>query len=70
MSANKMCKRTQIGGEKMLKNLIGEMAKRNVTMNDLAVLLGIHRNSIANKVPVIRARSACVHLRSPRRVDK
>lgn len=34
----------------MLKNLIGEMAKRNVTMNDLAVLLGMHRNSIANKV--------------------
>lgn len=31
-------------------NLKGEMAKRNVTIESIAELLGIHRNSVANKV--------------------
>lgn len=32
------------------KNLRGEMAKRKVSIEDLAELLGIHRNSVANKL--------------------
>lgn len=31
-------------------NLRGEMAKRRVSIEDIANLLGIHRNSAANKV--------------------
>ena len=31
-------------------NLRGEMAKRNVSIENIAELLGIHRNSVANKV--------------------
>lgn len=31
-------------------NLIGEMAKRNITIECIAVLLGVHRNSVANKL--------------------
>lgn len=31
-------------------NLIGEMAKRRITINDIAELLGVHRNSVANKL--------------------
>ena len=31
-------------------NLKGEMAKRNVTIESISELLGIHRNSVANKV--------------------
>lgn len=31
-------------------NLRGEMAKRRVSIEDISGLLGIHRNSVANKV--------------------
>lgn len=31
-------------------NLKGEMAKRNVTNESIAHLLGIHRNSVYNKI--------------------
>ena len=31
-------------------NLIGEMAKRNISINAIADTLGIHRNSVANKI--------------------
>lgn len=31
-------------------NLKGEMAKRNVSIENIANLLGIHRNSVANKI--------------------
>ena len=31
-------------------NLKGEMAKRNITAEKFAQLLGIHRNSVANKI--------------------
>lgn len=31
-------------------NLRGEMAKRKITIEDLAAYLGIHRNSVANKL--------------------
>lgn len=31
-------------------NLKGEMAKKNITMEELSKLLGIHRNSVANKI--------------------
>lgn len=31
-------------------NLKGEMAKRNVTNESIAILLGIHRNSVYNKI--------------------
>lgn len=31
-------------------NLKGEMAKKNVTIEEIAKLLGIHRNSAANKI--------------------
>lgn len=31
-------------------NLRGEMAKRKVSIEDLAELLGIHRNSVSNKL--------------------
>ena len=31
-------------------NLKGEMAKRNVTIEEIAQLLQIHRNSVANKI--------------------
>lgn len=31
-------------------NLIGEMAKRKVSKEDLSKLLGIHWNSVANKI--------------------
>lgn len=34
----------------MLANLIGELAKRRITNQELAELLGLHRNSIANKL--------------------
>ena len=34
----------------MRANLVGEMAKRGVSINDLATLLGLHRNSVANKL--------------------
>ena len=34
----------------MRANLIGEMAKRSISINDIAKLLGIHRNSVANKL--------------------
>lgn len=34
----------------MKVNLIGEMAKRKISINDVAVLLGIHRNSVTNKL--------------------
>jgi hypothetical protein len=30
--------------------LKGEMAKRNVTIENIAELLGMHRNSVANKI--------------------
>lgn len=30
--------------------LRGEMAKRKVSIEDIATLLGIHRNSVANKL--------------------
>lgn len=31
-------------------NLKGEMAKRNVSIEDISKLLGIHRNSVSNKI--------------------
>lgn len=31
-------------------NLRGEMAKRRITIESIAELLGVHRNSIANKI--------------------
>ena len=31
-------------------NLRGEMAKRKVSIEDISSLLGIHRNSVANKL--------------------
>lgn len=31
-------------------NLIGEMAKRKVSIEDIAKLLDIHRNSVSNKI--------------------
>ena len=31
-------------------NLIGEMAKRHITKEDISKLLGIHRNSVSNKL--------------------
>ena len=31
-------------------NLRGEMAKKGVLIEDIAALLGIHRNSVANKL--------------------
>lgn len=31
-------------------NLRGEMAKRKVSIENIADLLGIHRNSVANKI--------------------
>ena len=34
----------------MLANLIGELAKRRITNQELADLLGIHRNSVSNKL--------------------
>lgn len=34
----------------MRTNLIGEMAKRGISINDVAELLGIHRNSVSNKL--------------------
>lgn len=34
----------------MLTNLIGELAKKRITNQELAELLGIHRNSVANKL--------------------
>lgn len=34
----------------MRANLIGEMARRSISINDIAKLLGIHRNSVANKL--------------------
>ena len=34
----------------MQTNLIGEMAKRGISINDVAELLGIHRNSVSNKL--------------------
>ena len=34
----------------MLANLIGELAKKRITNQELAELLGIHRNSVANKL--------------------
>ena len=35
---------------KVRTNLIGEMAKRRIAINDIAELLDIHRNSVANKI--------------------
>ena len=34
----------------MLANLVGELAKKRITQQDLSELLGIHRNSVANKL--------------------
>ena len=34
----------------MRANLIGEMAKRSISINYIAALLGIHRNSVSNKL--------------------
>lgn len=34
----------------MRANLVGEMAKRGISINDLAALLGVHRNSVSNKL--------------------
>lgn len=34
----------------MLANLVGELAKKRITNQELAELLGIHRNSVANKL--------------------
>ena len=34
----------------MRANLIGEMAKRGITIAQIAALLGLHRNSIRNKL--------------------
>ena len=31
-------------------NLKGEMAKRNVSIEDISKLLDLHRNSVANKI--------------------
>lgn len=31
-------------------NLRGEMAKRKISIEDISLLLGIHRNSVANKL--------------------
>lgn len=31
-------------------NLKGEMAKRNITIEEISKLLGVHRNSVANKL--------------------
>lgn len=31
-------------------NLKAEMAKQNITMEEMSKLLGIHRNSVANKI--------------------
>ena len=31
-------------------NLRGEMAKKKVSIEDISALLGIHRNSVANKL--------------------
>ena len=39
------------GGKKMsCINLRGEMAKKRVSIEDISNLLGIHRNSVANKL--------------------
>ena len=32
------------------KNLKGEMARENITIEEISKLLGIHRNSVANKL--------------------
>ena len=32
------------------KNLKGEMAKENITIEEISKLLSIHRNSVANKL--------------------
>lgn len=48
MSVKQM--RNERGETRMRINLIGEMAKRRVTTNALAELLGCHRNSIHNKL--------------------
>lgn len=34
----------------MLSNLIGELAKRRISNQELANFLGVHRNSIYNKL--------------------
>lgn len=34
----------------MRTNLIAEMARRSISINDIAALLGIHRNSVSNKL--------------------
>lgn len=34
----------------MLANLVGELAKKKITNQELAELLGVHRNSISNKL--------------------
>ena len=34
----------------MLANLIGEIAKRRITINEIADCLGCHRNSVTNKI--------------------
>ena len=34
----------------MLANLVGELAKKRITNQELSELLGIHRNSVANKL--------------------
>lgn len=31
-------------------NLKGELAKKDITIEEVAKLLGIHRNSVANKI--------------------
>lgn len=31
-------------------NLKGEMAKKNITIEEISKMLGIHRNSVANKI--------------------
>ncbi len=31
-------------------NLKGEMAKRDITIEEISKMLGIHRNSVANKI--------------------
>lgn len=39
-----------MGGEKMYKNLSAEIARTGITQKAIAEYLGIHENSISNKI--------------------
>jgi hypothetical protein len=38
------------GGKMMCANLKGELAKNDITIEEVSKMLGIHRNSVANKI--------------------